>query len=32
MMKSSEIIKKEYPHIYNGYMDIMEEQLELFSS
>ena len=29
--KASEIIKKEYPHIYNGYMAIVEEQLELFS-
>jgi|TARA_B110000977_G_scaffold194565_1_gene271411 hypothetical protein len=29
--KASEILKEEYPNIYNGYMDIMEEQLELFS-
>ena len=29
--KASEILKKEYPHIYNGYMAIVEEQLELFS-
>ena len=29
--KASEILKKEYPTIYNGYMAIMEEQLELFS-
>jgi hypothetical protein len=28
---ATEIVKKEYPHIYAGYMDIMEEQLELFS-
>jgi hypothetical protein len=28
---ATEILKKEYPHIYSGYMDIMEEQLELFS-
>ena len=29
--KSSEILKEEYPSIYTGYMDIVEEQLELFS-
>ena len=29
--KASEILKEEYPTIYNGYMDIMEQQLELFS-
>jgi len=29
--KASEILKTEYPHIYNGYMAIVEEQLELFS-
>ena len=29
--KASEILKKEYPTIYNGYMAIVEEQLELFS-
>lgn len=29
--KPSQILKEEYPNIYNGYMDIMEEQLELFS-
>ena len=29
--KPSEILKEEYPTIYTGYMDIMEEQLELFS-
>jgi len=29
--KASEILQKEYPHIYNGYMAIVEEQLELFS-
>jgi hypothetical protein len=29
--KTSEILKTEYPHIYNGYMAIVEEQLELFS-
>ena len=28
---ATEILKEEYPIIYNGYMDIMEEQLELFS-
>jgi hypothetical protein len=27
----TEILKEEYPTIYNGYMDVMEEQLELFS-
>ena len=31
MVKSSEILKEEYPHIYDGYMVIVEEQLELFS-
>ena len=29
--KASQILKEEYPTIYTGYMDIMEEQLELFS-
>ncbi len=29
--KASEILKEEYPTIYNGYMSIMDEQLELFS-
>lgn len=29
--KHSEILKEEYPTIYDGYMDIMEQQLELFS-
>ncbi len=29
--KASDILKKEYPTIYDGYMAIMEEQLELFS-
>jgi len=29
--KASEILKEEYPTIYNGYMSIMEQQLELFS-
>jgi hypothetical protein len=29
--KPSEILAEEYPNIYNGYMDIMEQQLELFS-
>ena len=28
---ATEILKKEYPHIYAGYMAVMEEQLELFS-
>ena len=28
---ATETLKKEYPHIYSGYMGIMEEQLELFS-
>ena len=28
---ATEILKEEYPTIYNGYMDVMEEQLELFS-
>lgn len=26
------ILKKEYPTIYSGYMDIMERQLEIFAS
>ena len=30
-LTATEIVKKEYPHIYNGYMAIVEEQLELFS-
>lgn len=30
-LTATEIVKKEYPHIYNGYMAIMEEQLELFA-
>ena len=30
-LSATEILKKEYPHIYDGYMGIMEEQLELFS-
>lgn len=29
--KASEILKEEYPIIYDGYMAIVEEQLELFS-
>ena len=29
--KASEILKEEYPTIYDGYMAIVEEQLELFS-
>lgn len=29
--KASEILKREYPTIYEGYMSIVEEQLELFS-
>ena len=29
--KASEILKEEYPTIYDGYMAVMEEQLELFS-
>jgi len=29
--KASEILKEEYPTIYAGYMNIIEEQLELFS-
>ena len=29
--KPSEILQEEYPTIYDGYMDIMEQQLELFS-
>ena len=28
---ATEILKTEYPHIYSGYMAIVEEQLELFS-
>lgn len=28
---ASEILKKEYPTIYAGYMAVVEEQLELFS-
>jgi len=28
---ATEILKEEYPTIYDGYMDVMEEQLELFS-
>ena len=30
-LTATEILKKEYPTIYAGYMAIMEEQLELFS-
>ena len=30
-LSATEILKSEYPHIYSGYMGIMEEQLELFS-
>ena len=30
-LTATEIVKKEYPHIYAGYMAIVEEQLELFS-
>ena len=30
-LSATQILKNEYPHIYDGYMDIMEEQLELFS-
>ncbi len=30
-LTATEILKKEYPHIYAGYMAVMEEQLELFS-
>ena len=30
-LPSTEILKIEYPHIYSGYMAIVEEQLELFS-
>ena len=30
-LTATEIVKKEYPHIYAGYMAVMEEQLELFS-
>ena len=29
--KASEVLKEEYPVIYDGYMAIVEEQLELFS-
>ena len=28
---ATEILKEEYPTIYDGYMAVMEEQLELFS-
>jgi len=28
---ATQILKNEYPHIYSGYMAIVEEQLELFS-
>jgi len=28
---ATEILKREYPTIYNGYMSIVEEQLELFA-
>jgi hypothetical protein len=28
---ATEILKEEYPTIYNGYLAVMEEQLELFS-
>ena len=28
---ATEILKEEYPTIYNGYMAVMEEQLELFA-
>ena len=28
---ATDILKEEYPTIYDGYMDVMEEQLELFS-
>jgi hypothetical protein len=30
-LSATEILKTEYPTIYNGYMDIVEEQLELFA-
>jgi len=30
-LTATEILKSEYPHIYSGYMAIVEEQLELFS-
>jgi len=30
-LPATEILKKEYPTIYSGYMAVMEEQLELFS-
>ena len=30
-LKYSDILKEEYPAIYDSYNDIMEEQLELFS-
>lgn len=30
-LSATEILKKEYPTIYDGYMAVMEEQLELFS-
>lgn len=29
--KASEVLKEEYPTIYDGYIAIVEEQLELFS-
>ena len=29
--KASEVLKEEYPVIYDGYMAVVEEQLELFS-
>lgn len=29
--EASKILKEDYPTIYNGYMAVMEEQLELFS-
>jgi hypothetical protein len=28
-LTATEILKTEYPHIYSGYMAIVEEQLEL---
>jgi len=30
-LSATEILKNEYPHIYSGYMGIVEEQLELFA-
>ena len=30
-MSAKEVLKKEYPLIYNTYKDIMEEQFELFA-